>query len=187
MTRDSSTSACVIRDATCLDATAIAAIYAHHVLHGLGTFEEIPPDAEEMRIRLEGVLASGLPYLVAEISGRVAGFAYASRFRPRSAYRFSAEDTIYIDPRHTGRGLGRALLQAVLDRCERVGVRQMVACIGDSENHASIGLHRALGYRMAGVIPSIGFKHGRWVDIAFMWRSLGEGDATLPQSVQPTA
>ncbi len=170
----------IIRDAQASDAPALAAIYGHHALHGLGTFEEVCPSNEDMAERLEAIRALGLPYLVAEDGGAVTGFAYAGPFRTRSAYRFTAEDSVYIAPGHLGRGLGRTLLQAVLDRSEALGVRQMVACIGDSGNLASIGLHQALGFEPAGVIPALGWKHGRWVDIVFMRRALGAGADTPP-------
>jgi L-amino acid N-acyltransferase YncA len=170
----------VIRAATPADAPAIAAIYGHHVLHGLGTFEEEPPSAAEMGARLAAVRDAGLPYLVAVLEGRVVGFAYAAPFRPRAAYRHTVEDSIYIAPEAVGRGVGRALLNAVIDACERLGKRQMVAVIGDSGNVASLGLHAALGFTHKGVGRSLGFKHGRWVDIVWMQRALNDGDASAP-------
>lgn len=155
----------LIRPATEADAQALAAIYGHHVLHGFGTFEEVPPTAQEMDARRRAVLERGLPYLVAESEGRVLGFAYAGPFRPRAAYRYTVEDSVYVAPEAQGRGVGRAVLSAVIGACETFGVRQVVAVIGDSANAGSIGLHTALGFSHAGVGKGFGFKHGRWVDI----------------------
>jgi phosphinothricin acetyltransferase len=170
----------IVRAATTADAAAVGAIYGHHVLHGLGTFEETPPTDAEMAARIEAVLAKGCPYLVAEAGGAVVGFAYASPFRPRAAYRFTAEDSVYIRPDFMGRGVGKALLSEVIAACETLGLRQLVAVIGDSGNAGSIGLHRSLGFADAGIGRSFGFKHGRWVDIVFMQRALGEGDRAPP-------
>ena len=169
-----------VRDATGDDAAAITAIYAHHVSHGLATFEETPPPADEMQRRIVAVLERGLPYLVAELEGVVKGFAYAAPYRTRPAYRFSVENSVYVEPDATRLGLGRNLLAAVIARCTALGYRQMVAVIGDSANTGSIGLHLALGFRRAGVLRSTGFKHERWVDSVIMQRGLGEGDGTLP-------
>jgi len=173
-------SATSIRAATSADAEALAAIYGHHVLHGFGTFEEVPPAAAEMESRRLAVIAYGLPYLVAEEAGRVLGYAYAAPFRARAAYRYTVEDSIYIAPDAQGRGVGRALLTAVLERCEHLGMRQVVAVIGDSANAGSIGLHRALGFEPAGAGKAVGFKHGRWVDIVWMQKALNGGDADVP-------
>jgi phosphinothricin acetyltransferase len=170
-----------VRDATPDDATALAAIYGHHVLHGVGTFEETPPAPDEMVRRQEAVRALGLPYLVAEAEG-VVGFAYASAFRPRAAYRYTAEDSVYVAPDQMGRGVGKALLGEVLARCESMGLRQLVAVIGGSDNAGSIGLHRSLGFEMMGVMPALGFKHGRWVDIVSMQRTLNAGAAAPPSA-----
>lgn len=170
----------IIRDSRTSDLDRIQAIYSHHVLRGLASFEEVPPDQAEMGRRREDVLGRGLPYLVAEIEGDVVGYAYAGPYRLRTAYRFTVEDSIYIDPGAVGRGVGRALLATVIDRCTEAGCRQMVAVIGDSGNAASIGLHRHLGFEPAGVLKSIGFKFGRWVDSVLMQRALGGGDGTLP-------
>ena len=172
----------IIRAASDADAEALAAIYGHHVLHGFGTFEEVPPDAAEMARRRAAVAERGLPYLVAEDEGRVLGFAYAGPFRPRAAYRYTVEDSVYIAPDAVGRGVGRAVLSAVLDACEAMGLRQVVAVIGDSGNAASIGLHRALGFQDAGVVKSVGFKHGRWVDIVTMQKALNGGDTRAPDA-----
>src|SRR5215475_9406849 len=163
----------VIRPSRETDITKIAEIYEHHVLHGLASFEEVPPDASELASRRRNILARGLPYLVAERSGRVLGYCYAGPYRARSAYRFTVEDSIYIDQTEAGRGLGRALLAALLDRCTELGYRQMVAVIGGSDTWPSIRLHAALGFTQAGVLRAVGFKFGRWVDIVLMQRGLG--------------
>ena len=170
----------IVRTATPADVPAIAAIYAHHVLHGLGTFEEVPPSEEDMAARLTAVLAKALPYLVAEQDDAVLGFAYAAPFRLRSAYRFTVEDSVYIAPDAVGQGVGRTLLSAVIEGCEALGVRQITAVIGDSGNAASIGLHTALGFARTGASQSVGYKHGRWVDIVFMQKALNGGDETPP-------
>jgi L-amino acid N-acyltransferase YncA len=170
----------MIRPSTDADIPAVTAIYAHHVRHGLASFELEPPGEEEMARRRAEVLERGFPYLVAEIDGGVAGYAYAAPYRPRPAYRFTAEDSVYIHPDHTRKGLGRLLLAAVIARCEELGCRQMIAVIGDSANAASIGLHRALGFEHAGTLRTVGFKHGRWVDTVLMQRALGPGATTLP-------
>lgn len=170
----------IVRAATPDDAGALAAIYGHHVLNGFGTFEETPPSAAEMERRRLGIAARGLPYVVAEGDGAVLGFAYAGPFRPRAAYRYTVEDSVYVAPRAVGRGVGRAMLAAVIDTCEGMGVRQMVAVIGDSGNAASIGLHRSLGFTDAGVGRALGFKHGRWVDIVWMQKGLNGGDTVAP-------
>ena len=162
------------------DLPAIAAIYAHHVRHGLASFEEAPPAVEEIGGRRAGVLAAGFPYLVAETGEGVSGYAYASLYRTRSAYRFTLEDSVYVAHDATGRGIGRALLGALLPACEATGARQMVAVIGDSANAASIGLHAAFGFTEVGVLRSVGLKFGRWVDSVVMQRALGPGDSTLP-------
>jgi phosphinothricin acetyltransferase len=170
----------VIRPSRDDDVDAIAAIYGHHVLHGLASFEEEPPPIEEIGRRRADVIAHGLPYLAAERAGRVVGYAYAGPFRPRAGYRFTLEDSIYIDQTEVGRGIGRALLVALLARCGELGYRQMVAVIGGRETMASIALHRALGFRQIGIFEAVGFKFGRWVDIVLMQRALGEGDTTFP-------
>jgi phosphinothricin acetyltransferase len=162
------------------DAEALAAIYGHHVLHGFGTFEEVPPSPSEMDQRRLAIAAHGLPFLVAEEAGRVLGYAYAGPFRPRAAYRYTVEDSVYVAPEAIGRGVGRAVLSAVLDACEGMGLRQVVAVIGDSQNEGSIGLHRALGFEPAGLGKSVGFKHGRWVDIVWMQKALNGGAASPP-------
>ena len=169
-----------VRDAGLGDLGTVQAIYAHHVRHGLASFEEIPPDLSEMKRRFRHIAELGLPYLVAELDGTVRGYAYAGRYRTRPAYRYSLEDTVYVEPGYEGRGLGSALLGTLIARCEGLGYRRMVAVIGDSANHASIRLHEGLGFRKCGVIPSVGFKFGRWVDTVLMDLPLGPGDARPP-------
>ncbi len=163
------------------DLDAIARIYGHHVLHGTGTFETAAPDAAEMAARRADVLAKGLPWLVAEDGGQVLGYAYGTWFKPRPAYRFSAEDSIYLDPAAQGRGVGRALLAELLAALERAGTRKVIAVIGDSANAGSVGLHRALGFEPVGTVPSCGWKFGRWLDIVLMQKALGAGDRTPPE------
>jgi phosphinothricin acetyltransferase len=170
----------IVRAATEADAEALAAIYGHHVLHGFGTFEETPPTPEEMERRRAAIVGHGLPYLLAEDAGRVLGFAYAAPFRPRAAYRYTVEDSVYVAPDAVGQGVGRATLSEVLAACTTLGVRQVVAVIGDSQNAASIGLHSALGFERTGVGKSFGFKHGRWVDIVWMQKPLNGGDTRPP-------
>jgi L-amino acid N-acyltransferase YncA len=170
----------IIREATEADAPALAAIYGDAVLHGFGTFEEEPPTPADMDARRRAVQDQGLPYLVAEEDGRVLGFAYAGPFRPRAAYRYTLEDSVYVGPDAKGKGVGRAVLTAVIKACEALGVRQLMAVIGDSQNAGSIGLHRALGFEQTGVGRSVGFKHGRWVDIVHMQKPLNGGDALAP-------
>ena len=159
---------------------ALQAIYAHWVTHGLASFEEAPPDIEEMDHRRRQVQQLGLPYLVALDGALIAGFAYAGPYRTRPAYRYTVEDSVYVAPEAQGRGIGRLLLAEVIRRAERRGLRQMVAVIGDSANNASIGLHEAMGFRRVGVLESVGFKHGRWVDSVLMQRPLGLADTSDP-------
>lgn len=163
-------------------AAAIQHIYAWHVLHGCATFETEPPDEDEMSRRINDVTQRGGFWLVAQERGRVMGYCYLTHYRPRYAYRFTLEDSIYLDPDYAGRGVGRALLQHALTLAETAGFRQVVAIIGDSANQASLGLHRALGFAQTGVLKSVGFKHGRWLDTVSMQRPLGEGDAQLPET-----
>jgi len=169
-----------IRPSTEADMPVITAIYAHFVRHGSGTFEEIPPSLEEMTGRRARVLAERLPHLVAQVDGTVAGYAYATIYRTRSAYRFTAEDSIYVHPERAGVGIGSALLGELIDQCEALGCRQMIAVIGDSENRASIALHEKFGFRPAGELRSVGYKFGRWIDTVRMQRALGSGDSTAP-------
>ena len=175
-----SDAALLIRSSRDDDVAAITAIYGYHVQHGLASFEETPPAIEEIARRRGEILARGLPYLVAERSGRVVGYCYASLFRPRAAYRFTLEDSIYIDTAEVGRGIGRALLAPLLARSTELGYRQMVAVIGGRETIASIRLHEALGFTHVGVLSEVGFKFGRWVDIVLMQRTLGPGAAAPP-------
>jgi L-amino acid N-acyltransferase YncA len=170
----------MIRDATEADMATVQGIYAHHVLHGLATFEEIPPTVEEMLARRQEVLKRGLPYLVAELDGEVVGYSYAVPYRARIAYRYSIEDSVYIVDGLAGRGIGKALLGSLIVRCEAGPWRQMVAVIGNSGNAGSIALHERLGFRLVGTIRSVGYKLGRWVDTVLMQRDLGEGGKTLP-------
>ena len=165
------------------DLAAITAIYHHHVLTGVASFEEEPPDLCEMARRRSEILARGLPYLIAEQSGQVLGYCYASLYRTRTAYRFAVEDSIYIDAAEVGRGIGRALLSELIDRCTAQGYRQMVAVIGGSDQWPSIRLHAALGFTQVGVLPAIGFKFSAWVDTVLMQRALGEGAGTLPAEI----
>jgi L-amino acid N-acyltransferase YncA len=164
------------------DLDAITRIYGHHVLHGTGTFETTPPTREEMAARRADVLSKGLPWLVVEEGGLILGYAYGNWFKPRPAYRFSVEDSIYLSPEAAGKGLGRALLAELLATLERGGVRKVMAVIGDSDNAGSIGVHRALGFEPVGVVQSCGWKFGRWLDIVLMQRSLGEADRTPPEA-----
>lgn len=162
------------------DIPAITAIYGHHVLHGTGTFETEPPSVADMRMRRADVLSKGLPYLVAEQDGKIAGFAYGNWFKPRPAYRYSVEDSIYLAPDLHGQGLGRALLAELLARCEAVGIRKVMAIVGDSANARSIGVHRALGFTQVGTIDACGWKFGAWRDIVIMQKTLGLGDTQPP-------
>ncbi|HEY9233807.1 MULTISPECIES: GNAT family N-acetyltransferase [Phenylobacterium] len=173
----------IIRASRAEDSAALAAIYGHHVLNGFGTFEEVPPGAEEMAARRQAVVDRGLPHLVAEDAGRVLGFAYAGPFRPRAAYRYTVEDSVYVAPDAIGRGVGKAVLSEVIRSCEAFGIRQVVAVIGDSANAGSIGLHTALGFEPAGVGKGFGYKLGRWVDIVWMRKSLNGGDTTAPDAL----
>lgn len=169
-----------VRDAREADMAAVQEIYAHHVLHGLASFEEAPPSAAEMIGRRQAVLELGLPYLVAEMDGRVVGYSYASSYRPRPAYRHTIEDSVYVRDGLAGHGVGRALLGMLIRRCERGPWRQMLAVIGDSANAGSIALHRSLGFAMVGPLRAVGFKHGQWVDTILMQRALAAGSSTLP-------
>ena len=170
----------ILRPSTDADLPAITAIYAHAVQHGTGTFELEAPDAAEMARRRADVLDKGLPWLVAEEAGRVLGYAYANHFRPRRAYRFCLEDSIYLADDARGRGVGRLLLAELMARCEAAGARQMLAVIGDSANGGSIGVHRALGFEHTGVLKASGWKFGRWLDVVLMQRALGTGASTAP-------
>ena len=163
------------------DIPAIAEIYAHYVRHSTASFETEPPDAAEIARRRAQVVGIGLPWLVAEVDGVVAGYAYAGPYRPRRAYRFTVEDSIYIRPAHAGQGIGAALLDRLVGACEQWGARQMVAVIGGSDNLPSIRLHEKFGFRHAGLLRAAGFKFGRWADSVLMQRAIGLGDTTAPE------
>jgi L-amino acid N-acyltransferase YncA len=169
-----------IRTSRDSDLPAITAIYAHHVLNGTGTFETTPPTETEMATRRADVLAKGLPYLVIEDSGKVLGYAYCQWFKPRPAYRFSAEDSIYMHPDAAGKGLGKQLLAELERQAEAAGIRKLIAVIGDSANAGSINVHRALGFTHAGAIKSCGWKFERWLDIVIMEKAIGAGDTMPP-------
>ena len=170
----------IIRESALRDIAAITAIYRHAVLHGTGSFEIDPPDEAEIARRRATIVESGYPYLVAERAGVVVGYSYAGVYRPRPAYRFTVENSVYVAPDQQGAGIGRALLLALLAACEARGYRLMVAVIGDSANHASIKLHASFGFVHAGALPAVGWKHGVWLDSVFMTRALGDGAATAP-------
>jgi L-amino acid N-acyltransferase YncA len=170
-----------LRDFTPDDLEPVTRIYARHVLHGTATFEEIPPTIDDMAKRAQKIRELGLPWLVAMDGNSFLGYAYADRFRERSAYRFTLENSVYIDPAFHRRGAGRALLKELIARCEKLGYRQMIAVIGDSANLASIGVHRAVGFTDAGVYKHVGLKFGRWLDTVLMQKTLGEGGSTIPK------
>jgi L-amino acid N-acyltransferase YncA len=171
----------LIRPCTEADLPFVTAIYAHHVLHGTGTFETEPPTLADMTARRADVLSRGLPYLVAQEAGQVLGFAYCNWFKPRPAYRFSAEDSIYLAPQAAGKGLGRLLLTALASQAQAAGVRKLIAVIGDSANAGSVGVHHALGFSHVGVLKSCGWKFGAWRDVVLMEKVLGDGDSTSPE------
>jgi L-amino acid N-acyltransferase YncA len=174
------TSPPVVRPARPADIPAITAIYAFHVCQGTGSFELVPPDEAEMARRRETVVSAGLPYLVAELEGRLAGYAYAGSYRPRPAYGYTVENSVYVAAWAQRRGVGLALLQALIPACEAAGKRQMIAVIGDADNVASVALHAAAGFHPVGTLKHVGFKHGRWLDVVIMQRPLGCGAASLP-------
>ena len=173
-----------VRDTTDEDLPAIQAIYGDHVLHGLGTFEETPPTVDEMAVRTARVRDLGLPHLVAEVDGAVCGYCCATRYRPRPAYRHTVEDSVYVADGLQRRGIGRALLSALLTRCARGPWRQMIAVIGDSDNTSSVGLHRSLGFEPVGTLNAVGFKFDRWVDTVLMQRALGTS-TDRPFTIRP--
>ena len=173
-----------IRPSTDADIPAITAIYTHHVLHGTGTFETTPPSETDMATRRADVLSKGLPYLVVEDSDGVLGFAYCTWFKPRPAYRFSAEDSIYLASTAHGKGLGRLLLEELMAQAERAGVRKLIAVIGDSGNKGSVGVHKACGFQPVGVLANCGWKFDRWLDVVLMDRVIGLG-ASQPAAQSP--
>ena len=170
----------LVRAAVEGDFAAVQAIYAHHVANGLGTFETEAPTVAEMRARYASVVEAGLPFLVAERESRIVGYAYTNQFRPRAAYRSTVEDSVYVAHDAVGLGIGQALLNGLIERCTKLGLRQMLAVIGDSQNAASIGAHRACGFSYVGVLTSVGRKFDQWVDVVIMQRALGPGDTTPP-------
>lgn len=174
------TTTAILRPSTDDDLPAVTAIYAFHVREGTGTFELDAPDEAEMARRRRDVLAAGWPWLVAEEGGQVLGYAYAGAFRPRPAYRYFVEDSIYLAPEARGRGLGTRLLEELLLRCEAAGARQMIAVIGDSANAGSIGVHRRCGFDPVGTMRAAGWKFGRWLDVVLMQKALGAGDTAPP-------
>ena len=163
----------LVRPSSDFDIPAMTEIYGHHVLHGIASFETDPPDAEEMARRRSEALRRGLPWLVAEFEGSVLGYAYATQYRLRAAYRFTLEDSIYVHPMHISKGIGKLLLPELIAQCQEFGARQMIAVIGDTDNPASIRLHARFGFRHAGVLQAVGFKFGRWMDTILMQRALG--------------
>ena len=171
----------IIRPSRDDDVAAIAAIYRHHVLHGTGTFEIDPPSEADMVGRRSDVLSKGLPWLIAEDRGQVLGYAYCNWFKPRPAYRFSAEDSIYLAEAARGQGVGSQLLAALSQAAETAGVRKLIAVIGDSANAGSVGVHRAQGFAHVGVLKDCGWKFGRWLDVVLMEKSLGAGSTTAPE------
>jgi L-amino acid N-acyltransferase YncA len=171
-----------IRPATEADLPFVTEIYKHAVLHGTATFELIPPDLAEMTRRFKTLMDGGFPYLVASLDGGVVGYAYAGPYRPRPAYRFTVENSVYLDPSIHRRGIGLQLMHRLIAECEARGYRQMIAVIGDSANAGSIGVHSRTGFTMIGTHPNVGLKFGRWLDTVMMQRVLGEGAATVPLS-----
>jgi len=170
-----------IRPATEADLPFVTAIYEHAVRFGTATFELIPPDLAEMTRRFRGLADGGFPYLVGLLDGRVVGYAYAGPYRPRPAYRFTVENSVYLDPAVHRRGVGLRLMERLIAECEARGYRQMIAVIGDSANAGSVGVHSRTGFEMIGTHPNVGFKFGRWLDTVMMQRALGEGATTLPE------
>lgn len=173
-------SAVIIRDSAEADLPAIKSIYAHHVLHGTGSFELEPPSIHDMRQRRADIVQKDMPYLVAELDGEVVGYAYVTPYRPRPAYRHTVEDSVYVKAGRAGHGIGGKLLATLIARCTAAGWRQMLAVVGDSRNAASLALHAAQGFHPAGTLRSVGYKHDDWRDTVLMQRALGEGDTTPP-------
>ncbi len=175
----------VVRPATDADIPAVHAIYSSYVLHGFSTFEEVPPGVEVLLERKKSIVDAGLPYVVAASEDQVCGYAYATLYRPRSAYRYTVEDSIYVCRGFHRQGIGGALLSRLIDNCESAGFRQMIAIIGDSANYGSIALHQRLGFQLTGTLRSVGYKLGRWVDTVVLQRPLGPGDCTFPATGEP--
>ena len=169
-----------VRPAAEQDLPAIQAIYAHHVLHGLASFEEVPPSVEEIQRRFADVTRQGFPYLVAEDAGEILGYGYCSLYRTRPAYRYTLEDSVYVKNGLQGKGIGKAVLQELIRICTAKNYRQIIAVIGDSANAGSIRLHASVGFLRVGVLRSTGYKFGRWVDSVYMQLALGAGDGTKP-------
>jgi phosphinothricin acetyltransferase len=178
-------SSLTIRAATVADLPSVTEIYEHAVRFGTATFELVPPDVAEMTRRFQALIENGFPYLVATLEDRVVGYAYAGSYRPRPAYRFTVENSVYLQPAIHRRGIGLQLLQRLITECEARGFRQMIAVIGDSANAASIGVHSRCGFGMIGTHPNVGLKFGRWLDTVMMQRPLGEGGETAPESGAP--
>ncbi len=179
MNKETQTAEIIIRDCEATDMDAVTRIYAHHVEQSLASFEETAPDEKEMTRRRDVILQKNHPFMVAEINGRVLGFAYASTFRSRSAYDRTVENSVYVEPSATGQGVGSKLIEQLINTCTELGFRQMIAIIGDTENHASIRLHERFGFKQVGLLNATGFKFGRWVDTVIMQRRLGDGNTTL--------
>ncbi|HEY1722709.1 MAG TPA: GNAT family N-acetyltransferase [Magnetospirillaceae bacterium] len=177
--------AVAVRDATHDDIETIQSIYAHYVLRTTASFEEVPPSATQIRARFDAVRSQNLPYLVAEIEGEVLGYCYAHPFRPRSAYRYTIENSVYVAPFVVRQGIGVALMAELIKRCTALDYRQMIAVIGDSANLSSINLHRRMGFRQEGVLRGVGLKFGRWMDVVIMHRSLGDANAAPPHGDNP--
>ena len=170
----------MVRPAVAADMPVVQAIYAHHVRHGLASFEDDPPTLEDMTQRWREVAGKGLPYVVAERAGDLLGYAYAGPYRSRPAYRYTVENSVYVREGLQQRGVGQAVMRAVLAECEARGYRQMIAVIGDSANEGSIRLHERLGFARVGLLTAVGYKFGRWVDSVLMQRPLGPGAALPP-------
>jgi phosphinothricin acetyltransferase len=170
----------IVRSATLDDAPAIAALYGYHVLHGTGTFEEAPPSPGDIAERMQAVQDKGFPWLVVEVEGRIVAYAYAGPYHRRSAYRYTAEDSVYVADEERGKGYGRAALAAVIDACAAMGLRRLLGVIGDSQNEGSVALHRSLGFTFCGTLPAVGYKAGQWLDVVFMQLPLNGGDSGPP-------
>ena len=170
----------IIRDVSVQDATDIRDIYGHYVLNGLSSFELLPPDEDEIRTRIKRIKKRGHPFLAAETDGVISGYAYASTFRQRAAYDYTLENSVYVSPNYLRQGIGVRLLSDLFQVCDQLGIRQLIAVIGDSDNHASINLHARCGFNRVGLLPSTGYKHDRWVDTVLMQRWIGDGDSEPP-------